>query len=97
ALVRELPPLEVERGRRHAGRADHERGAPGRRLEVAADADGVLAEEDDLGGHRAERVDQVAEELALEGAEALLLLEEHVVAERAAAHLDREAARLDLR
>ena len=69
---------------------------PGRRLEVAADADRVLAVEDELGGHRADGVDQLAEHPALEGAEALLLLERLVVAEAAAAHLDREAARLDL-
>src|SRR5262249_56668389 len=89
--------VQLERLRRHAGGADHEAGAPGRGLEVAADADGVLAEEDELGGHRADRVDQVVEELTLESAEALLLLEELVMAERAAAHLDREAAGLDLR
>ena len=71
-------------------------GDPGRRLQVAADADRVLAVEDELGGHRPDDVDQLAEHPALEGAEALLLLEGLVVAEAAAAHLDREPARLDL-
>ena len=65
-------------------------------MQVAADADRVLAVEDELGRHRADGVDQLAEHPALEGAEALLLLERLVVAEALAAHLDREAARLDL-
>ena len=56
----------------------------------------VLAVEDVLGGHRAEHVDQVAHRLAVPLAEALLLLERLVMAERAAAHPDREPARLEV-
>ena len=62
--------------------------------EVAADAVRVLAVEDALGRHRAEAPDDQADLLAAETAEALLLLERLVVAERAAAHADRQARRL---
>ena len=44
--------------------------------EVAADADRVLAVEGELGSHRADDVDEVAEHLALELAEPLFLLED---------------------
>ena len=65
-------------------------------LEVAADAARRLAVEDVLCSHRAEHVDEVAHRLAVPLAEALLLLERLVVAERAAAHPDREPARLEV-
>ena len=56
--------------------ADHVGCRPGRRLEIAADAVRVLAVEGELGGHRADEVDQLAEDLALELAEPLFLLED---------------------
>ena len=57
----------------------------GRALHVAADAGRVLAVEDPLGRHRAEAPHELGHLLALPRAEALLLLERLVVAERLAA------------
>ena len=71
--------LDVERS--HAGRADHPGGGVRGGLQVSADAAGVLAVEDVLGGHRAEDVDQRSHLLVLPAAEALLALERLVMAE----------------
>src|SRR5581483_5232257 len=73
-LVRERQ-AELDRRRRHRARADHPRRARGRRADVAAHADGVLAVEDVLRGHRAERPDEVRELLGPPRAETLLAAE----------------------
>src|SRR4051812_11534986 len=71
----EVPAVEVDRLRPHRVDADHERGATRRALHVAADARGVLAVEDVLGGHRAQRPDELADLLVAPAREALLLLD----------------------
>src|SRR5207244_12988504 len=81
---------EVDLLRRHSAGADHPGRPGGRALDVAADPGRVLAVEDALGGHRAERPDQLRLFLRAPGAEALLLLARLVVAERRAAPFDRE-------
>ena len=83
-------PAQVERLGAHAAHADHARGDPGGALDVAAHAVGVLAVEDVLGGHGAERPDEVADVLVAPAREALLLLDRLVVSQRAAAHADRQ-------
>ena len=75
-------PSSVDALRRHRARADHPRGAGRRALDVAADAGRVLAVEDPLGRHRAERPGQAAHLLVAPRAEALLLLERLMMAER---------------
>src|SRR4051812_9874772 len=81
----------ADRPRPHPPHAAHPRRPPRRRLDVAAHAGGVLAVEDVLGGHRAQRPDQLADLLVAPAREALLLLDGLVVAERAAALADRQA------
>ena len=87
-------PVEVDALGRHRARADHPRGPRRRALDVAADAGRVLAVEDALGRHRAERPGQAAHLLVAPGGEPLLLLERLVMTERAAAPADREPRRL---
>jgi hypothetical protein len=91
-----LDARQLDPQRAHARGADHRRDACGRVLEIAADAARGLAVEDVLRRHGAEHVHEVAHRLALPLAETLLLLERLMVAERAAAHLDREPARLEV-
>ena len=93
-LLRFLVGLVVEWDRRHRRSADHVRRPPGRALDVAADAVRVLAVEDALRGHRAERPDERADLLVAPAREALLLLERLMVSERLAAPADRDARRL---
>ena len=88
--------VQIDALRTHACRPDHRRRARGRVLEIAADAARGLTVEDLLRRHRAEHVHEIAHRLAVPLAEALLLLERLMVAERAAAHPDREPARLEV-
>src|SRR6185312_11452539 len=67
--------VEVDRLGTHAAHADHPRRAARRRLDVAAHAGGVLTVEDVLGGHGAERPDELADLLVTPAREALLLLD----------------------
>jgi hypothetical protein len=93
-LVEELSrhaPTEVERLGAHRRHADHARRHPGRRLHVAADAVRVLAVELALGRHRAEHHHEPADLVVAPPREALLLLHGLVVAQRVAAHADRQA------
>jgi hypothetical protein len=68
-------PAQVERLGAHAAHAHHARRDPGGALDVAAHAVGVLAVEDVLGGHGAERPHEVADVLVAPAREALLLLD----------------------
>ncbi len=84
----------LERLRAHRRAADHPGRPPRDALDVAADAARVLAVEDALGRHRAERVDDVREHLVLEREHPVFLLDHPVVATGLAALLDRETRRL---
>jgi hypothetical protein len=66
------------------------RGLRGDAQDVATHAVRVLAVEDPLGGHRAERPHEASELLAAEAAEALLLLERLVMAQSSSPHPDGE-------
>ena len=87
------PVGQVDALGRHGGEADHAPGQPRDRADVAAHPGRVLAVEDDLGGHRAQDVDQAPEHLRAPVGEALLDLHRPVVAAGGPALADRQARR----